>query len=90
MPATEAHAAPEQKLLLTVMEAFKRYGFESPRQLHRLIRIGTIPPGPVVHLGRRVLLHSALLEAWLAAGGTGSPPDRPDALPQPEVADGHQ
>ncbi len=71
--------------MCTVPEAVAEYGFESDRELYRLIREGVIPSGPVVHLGRKVRIHREQLERWLAAGGSALPGGwrrDPDTAPQ--------
>jgi len=60
---------PASKRLLTVREAALLFDFGQARNLYRAIREGFIPPGPIVRLGRRVLVNRPLFEEWLASGG---------------------
>jgi hypothetical protein len=58
----------ECKRLMKVRDAVEEYGFDNEQELYREIREGLIPPGPVLHLGRRVYINREAFEEWIAAG----------------------
>jgi hypothetical protein len=59
---------------VTALDVFRAYPeiFPGPRAVQRAARTGILPPGVVVHVGRRVLVSLPALERFLAAGGTGA------------------
>ena len=45
----------------------------STQRIYEMIRVGILPPGVAVRLGRQVRIDAGQLAAWLKAGGQALP-----------------
>jgi hypothetical protein len=84
LPHAELEPSPKRPLV-PVPRIAAENGLEA-RSLYRAIRLGVVPLGVVVHVGRRVLICCEAWERWVAAGGSALP-GRGD--PAGQAADGH-